>query len=227
MLRACSLNTMIAEFCHVMSNLPIHPCEEGNPRQQKLLRSLLKRASYISHEIELWDACIPGHWKKQYQYESADSAAISPPGPWTITFLATTHSAQIAFYNRMLSCYKAVQRQDPDFRMPSYPGDTVEFCESIENRIAHLLKTICYVISLTIGFLDADHIFRPVPTANFANSNALVWPMWAVISCPFASQDQIALCRRVLDYVGRTLGHKLAFSLSRQPPDAYLSEGFN
>lgn len=59
----------------------------------------------------------------------------------------------------------------------------------------------CYAISF-IGFLDADDIFRLIPTAKLTNSNALLWPMWAIIACPFPSQDQLSPFRRALSYAG-------------------------
>lgn len=220
-LRAGILNSILSQFCQSTSDIlnSFDSSSSGDSRRQKLLEDQINCASILIEEIEIWNASIPPHWKKQYQFESTDVAAVSaasPPDPWTITFLAITHSAQIVFYLHVLSCCKEIQRHDPEFSIRNSPGGLGKFCETIAGQIFFLLKVICYTVSSTIGFLDENHSFQPLPTAKFANSNTLLWPMWAVVTCPSASKDQINLCRQALHYIGQVLGHKLAFSLSNK-----------
>ncbi|KAJ5113974.1 hypothetical protein N7456_002508 [Penicillium angulare] len=223
-LRAGILNSMISQFCESASDawsLPTHSSPGSESAKEAAFQTLLKRVPYLMKEIEIWNASIPPHWKRQYHLDSnilVPGSAPPSPDPWTITFLAITHSAQIVFYSHVLTCCDEVQIYDPEFSMSNFPGSMVEFCESIEDRIAILLETICYSVSSTIGFLDLNGAFQPMPTAKFANSNTLLWPMWTVVTCPFASRDQITLCRSALGFIGQAMGHKLAFSLSTQAP---------
>ncbi|KAJ5645757.1 hypothetical protein N7507_011768 [Penicillium longicatenatum] len=228
-LRAGLLNSIIAEFCQSTSDMPkisVDSSPDDISRHERILKDLLKRASYLIEEIEIWNASIPPHWKKQYQFQGIDVAAVSaasPPDPWTVTFLAITHTAQIVFYLPVLSCCKQIKKHVPGYSMPNFPGDIAEFCATVENQVVVLLKIICFTVSSNIGFLDSNLTFHPVSTVKFANSNTLLWPMWTVVNCPLASKDQTELCRQALEYIGQAFGHKLALSLSNQAPGVQTS----
>lgn len=216
------LNCRISHFCQLVSDMhdpSAYSSNERNSRQEETLRKTLTLARYMIDEIDIWNASIPSHWKIQYQFESFDRAAAStdsPRDPWTLTFLASTQSAQLVFYAHVISCCEQSREQGKEFNMPNFSADLVAFERGVTDRAAHLLKTICYTISTAIGFLDTDGNFHPVPGLRFANNNSLIWPIWAVLTCPLACDDQTELCRRSLEFIGQNTGHKLALFLSEK-----------
>lgn len=219
--QASILNSVISQFCQSAADFRTSPVSSSTSfgaetSREIILASLLARASYLLGEVDIWNASIPSHWRKQYQSGCVDFATISPPDPWTITFLAITKSAQIVFYLHVLFCCTEMRKRNLEFSLPEFPGGLTEFCDTIENRLKGLLDVMCYTVSATIGFVDATDEFQPMPTAKFANSNTLLWPMWIVINCPLASEVQVAHCRRALNHIGRVTGHGLALSLSNR-----------
>lgn len=224
-LRASILNSLVSQFCQSTTEIRDISVDsslgaEERSGRQDCLEDLLGQASDLIEEVELWNASIPPHWQSQYQFQSIHSAQ-SNTDPWTITFLAITHSTQTVFYLHVLACCREMQIFDPQYNLPKFPGGLVEFCEDISDQIKHLLGLICYTVSATIGYLDANNEFQPIPTPRLANSNTLIWPMWAVVTCPLASCLQIQHCRRALHYIGQLMGHKLAYSLLYEDPSRH------
>lgn len=219
--RASILNSLISQFCQSAAEFRTSCVSSSTSSgvgtsRHIILASLLSRASHLLGEVDIWNACIPPHWQKQYQSDNVDLATVSPPDPWTITFLATTKSAQIVFCLHVLFCCREMQKYDPGFSLPKFSGGLTEFCDTLEGRLNHLLDVICYTVTATIGFVDATDNFHPMPTAKFASSNTLIWPMWTVVNCSFATQVQITHCRRALNHIGQVTGHGLASSLSNR-----------
>lgn len=155
----------------------------------------MQRLSYLTREVRIWDAFIPSHWKQQYQFENADSAAIVPPDPWTTTFLTAAYAAQMIFYNHVLAFCKAIRRHELAFVVPGY-ARLGGLWDDSEDRIFCLLRKICCAVSVTLGSLDEKETFQPLRCAKFANSHTLLWPMWTVVNFPFASIFHRELCHQ-------------------------------
>lgn len=216
---------MLCQFCQSVLDA-LQSCTLRNEGRESTLQipasSLLDRAAYLTEEIERWNDSIPFHWRRQFQIESFDKSLPSafPVDPWTIAFLATTHSAQLCFYVGAISCCQRVLWGYPEFGVMNDLSGIVELIHVFNTRVDILLRILCHSVSSTIAFIDDDDNLEPMRTATFANSNALIWPMWVVISCPHATSGQKNLCRRVLGFIGQTMGHSLALLLSDENPSA-------
>ncbi|KAJ5627239.1 hypothetical protein N7528_004666 [Penicillium herquei] len=171
---------------------------------------MLIQAFDLINKIDIWENSIPPHWRKQYHNENIPGAVSTLADPWTTTFLAVTHSAQILFYQHVIALCDEMIMREPTMETH------IQLRKTAADRINAPLEVVCFAVASSIGELDTNGQFHARPTAQFGNNNTLVWPMWLALTCPFSTPRQKALCQRGLDYIGNTLGHKLASSLHQQ-----------
>ena len=179
---------------------------------QGSVRALFEKANELINELGNWQASIPPHWERQYNSEACGHDSSATPDPWTTTFLAVTHSAQILFYLQFLACCDELPIQAVWPHGSLSINNPLDLTESIKLRLRSLLDIVCFAVSFTIGFMDGDGQFIPNQSSKFANWNTLLWPIWVVLVCPFATSNQATLCRCSLNHIEAMLGHNLASS---------------
>lgn len=215
---AAIVNSKISEFCQSAANwcqssMPTN-LNSGHDSREHLGR-LLKLASHIFDEIDVWHASVPNHWKEQYNTRGGDRPSDRVQDPWTTAFLAVSHSTQMTFYLHALAVCDVLGPVNLTRHLEFLNRSPTDFVNVARGRISWLADVICLTVSATVGRLGTDGDFQPRQAASISTVNTLLWPMWAVANCPYATAAQRSLCGLSLRHTGTIMGHRLASMLGK------------
>lgn len=138
---------------------------------------------------------------------------------WTTPYLTTIYSAHITLYTVLLdlwglfdSPHDLIYPKHPNHdqyqrqHKPRQPIPPVLRPPGLESRIRRLLLIICSTVTACLGTVDDDGTFHAVQNVKIASGWVLRVPMRTVLECPFATEEQIRVCRGGLGFVSRSMG---------------------
>lgn len=192
---AVIVNSKVSEFCQSAANwcqssMPDNLDPDHNSREH--LGRLLKLASHIFDEIDVWQASIPNRWKEQYKCRRGDWPSHRVQDPWTTAFLAVSHSTQFTFYLHVLAVCDVLGPANLTRHLEFLNRDSTELVNVAQGRISWLADIICLTVSSTIGDLGDDGELQPHQAASL-QLPTLLWPMWTVVNCPYTTEAQRSL----------------------------------
>ncbi|KAL3463546.1 hypothetical protein BJX64DRAFT_287292 [Aspergillus heterothallicus] len=206
---AVRLLGLISEFCQSMQDTrntllwrPDQPSTVQAPLTN-ILGDLAWKLKHVFYEIDHWHACLPYHWKRQLHRMKlsngvhGEGIGLSGQDPWTTCFLAVISSAHLAFYVQCLDNSKY-------FLLASDSSGSWLSLYNVEGRIRETITVICSAVRYTLGSLDVNNIFEPVPSYSSRGiGHNLLASMELVARCRFALPGQILLCTQALRFLRR------------------------
>lgn len=201
----------ILQFYH-RSRQWVARAQDPAKRNQKSFLDFVHSARSILREIDTWDSQIPIEWRC-VEPEASSSAAPSDRvtthrGKWVASFLSLIRACELCFYSSAISIFTLVgSGMDVDGAGPDLLTDIVQ---TMKLRVQAVVQDICGNIPLALGNHDEPDVLHQ---GQAGGAYHVLWPLWAVVNCPFASADQVQKCRGILGQIGSTMGFNLALLL--------------
>lgn len=200
---------------------PTAPVPEGLDASPDKIRGLFDFALDILEEIDNWHRTIPESWKQPASPKGTPSSSgtvdsfdeINPTGPWAPGYVSMFYCAEIFFYTRLHECMRSPLLW---MLLPAAiaAGDLLGTVASLPKRIGQLLSSLCVLIQQIFNQEQQKYEEAKLSVSGrVGGAYMFLGPLWLVSTCPFASPDQIKICRDALEYIGGRLGFRLALSL--------------
>lgn len=219
--RICGKIALFISITKPFVTSPVSHLDINKPRQ---IHALFDFALDILDEISNWYRTLPESWKHS-THDKPPSACgidndifdINPRGSWTPGYVAQFYSAEICFYTRLDECTKRIAESPLLAMLLFTESDTkhqqlIESAPSFPGRIEYLLPKLCALVQLVFGEEKKDDESELV-SGRAGDAYMLMAPLWLVINSPFASPDQIQVCREALQYISVNMGLGLAARL--------------
>lgn len=201
----------ILQFYH-RSRQWVVRAQDRTKQNQKSFLDFVHSARSILRQIDMWDSQIPIEW--QCVEPEASSSNPSPDrtnayrGRWAASFLSLIRACELCFYSSAIGIFTlvdsgmGVEGEGPDL--------LTDILQTMNLRVQAVLEDICENIHVALRTHDEPDVFQQ---GQAGGAYHVLWPLWAVINCPFASADQVQKCGGILGQIGSRMGFNLAFTL--------------
>ncbi|KAJ5720643.1 uncharacterized protein N7483_008577 [Penicillium malachiteum] len=181
------LNSLISEYLQSSSVL-LNTSAISDPildqTRSESIQSMLIWAFDLIHQIDTWENSIPPHWQKQYCKQNTPGVVSILADPWTTTFLAVTHSAQILFYQNVIALCDELTMREPAMGSFTDNHQHIKLRKTAADRIKAPLEVVCFAVTSSIGELDTDGQFYAKPTVQLANHRSQTADIYGCIPRP-------------------------------------------
>ncbi|KAJ6105592.1 hypothetical protein N7512_009109 [Penicillium capsulatum] len=186
--------------------------QDPTKRNQKFSLEFIHAAQSILRDIDSWDSQIPLDWRcaepdvvRLALSQDHDTAASSRVAA---SFLSLIRACEVCFYSSAIGIFTMV---DSGMNVEGDGTDLLsDIVQKMQLRVQAVIKNICGNVHRVLESNDEPGVLQQ---GHAAGAYHVLWPLWAVINCPFASVDQVDKCRETLGQIGSTLGFNLAFLL--------------
>ncbi|CAG8304880.1 unnamed protein product [Penicillium salamii] len=201
-------NIKITKFCATVAELLSREC--AHLPDAFTLTSWLERGEHLDLEFSMWHKGLPEVWMpRRFQTPGGDTFMLYPDltsaGVWNYY-----RGTRIILQQTLLDIYRHLN----NFQMASWAQDGTFALRPPEEIIIDMATEICETIPFALGKVDTFGcpIFRSGTKA--VQGFALLWPIFSVTQCGYATEAQEAQARSALQHIGSTHGIRLGMDLS-------------
>ncbi|KAJ5325495.1 uncharacterized protein N7506_008597 [Penicillium brevicompactum] len=202
-------NIKITKFCAAVASLL--SSAEAQALDTSTLTSLLERGEHIDLEFSMWHSGLPEVWMpRKFQTSGGDKFILYPDltsaGVWNYY-----RGTRIILQQTLLDIYRCL-----DHLSVLWASNGAFTLHPPEEIIIDMVTEICDTIPFALGKVDTTGrpIFRSETKA--VQGFALLWPVFSVTQCGYATEAQDAQARSALQVIGSTHGIRLGMDLSRE-----------
>lgn len=210
-INAQTITCNILQFYH-RSRQWVARAQDPTQRNRKSFLDFIHSARSILREIDTWDSQIPIDWRCVEPEASPSTPSPectnTPRSRWAASILSLIRACELCFYSSAIGIFTMVDSgMEVGGEGPDLLTDVVQ---TMKLRVQAVIQDICGNIPLALGKDDEPDVLQQ---GQAAGAYHVLWPLWAVINCPFASAEQVQKCREILGRIGFTMGFNLAFLL--------------
>lgn len=235
------LSSEVLRDAETLINLPISPastpstppsCRPSKSELQAQIRKILVFVAQILDEMGGWYRTIPESWKYPsseplgpsglswyFHNDEEHDSEVLPRGLWASSYVAICYSVEILFYMRLILFMMVLTgAQLWDWGEGHDPMEKIDF---FSKRIRYLVTNVCHLIPAIIG--EAKHAKSDLAVMSDGRAGGgymLMWPLWMISNCPFATPDQIDSAMKAFKQIGTSMGYRLwtsRFTPGRSP----------
>ncbi|KAK4910331.1 hypothetical protein LTR66_017439 [Elasticomyces elasticus] len=202
-------NIKITKFCATVANLL--SSAEAQALDASNFMSLLERGEHLDLEFSMWHNGLPDVWMpRKFQTSGGDKFILYPDltsaGVWNYY-----RGTRIILQQTLLDIYRCL-----DHLSVPWASNGAFTLHPPEEIIIDMVTEICDTIPFALGKVDTTGrpIFRSETKA--VQGFALLWPVFSVTQCGYATEAQDAQARSALQVIGSTHGIRLGMDLSRE-----------
>ena len=202
-------NIKITKFCATVASLL--SSAEAQALDASTLTSLLERGEHLDLEFSMWHSGLPEVWMpRKFQTSGGDKFILYPDltsaGVWNYY-----RGTRIILQQTLLDIYRCL-----DHISVPWASNGAFTLHPPEEIIIDMVTEICDTIPFALGKVDTTGrpIFRSETKA--VQGFALLWPVFSVTQCGYATEAQDAQARSALQVIGSTHGIRLGMDLSRE-----------
>lgn len=221
---AANIMLRVCQVCATVTDVISSPRISQHCREEIL--DLIHEAEDIDKSFEQWykeDVSLwrfweveehDNRWKRETSYTDGH---IQPVHVYQNISLATTwnfvRTGRIILHQTLLECARVLSIMDPS-------RDDAEFwiqspmCDKSMWIIDEMISDLLASVSFLIGEIDSHGRAMPEFAGKVVGGIPLMWSLWAVKTCPFASIDRVLQSRKALERMGSVMGFRKAFLLA-------------
>jgi hypothetical protein len=207
-------NIKISRFCATVAGLL--SSEQTLPPDASTMMSLLERGEQLDLEFSMWhkglpDLCMPCKFQtpkgKVILYPDITSAGV-----WNYY-----RGTRIILQQTILDIYMCLGGVHITLLRPN----GVFSLSDPEKIIIDMVTDICDSIPFALGKVDPYGRQLPLSGPKAVQGHALLWPLFSVTQCGYATEAQKSQVRSALQAIGSMHGIRLGWDLSHE--DLYIN----
>ena len=200
-------NIKISKYCATVANFLSSDC---NLADTLALTSLLEKGEHLDLEFSMWHNGLPEAWMPRgFPTSGGDNFILYPDltsaGVWNYY-----RGTRILLQQTLLEIHRHLDNS----QMISWMSDGASALPLPEEIIIDMVTEICETIPFALGKVDTFGCPTFRSGTKAVQGFALLWPVFSVTQCGYATEAQEAEARSALQLIGSTHGIRLGMELS-------------